>query len=185
MLDFTTATDTTTIAPAIAAAAGFVASATARLEMATAALSEAEDAARHVRDRIAALTAERQTIVQRRAAGQSQQSDAGRLALIAADLEGLAAIASETDAAAAAEHAKVEAEQRLVDQARARFARAEDEAALAALTEHARKLDGLLVASLAEARQVYVRLGIGKPPFAPSPALVTELRKVAAAHGML
>lgn len=185
MLDITAAADNTTVPPAITTAAGFVASATARLDAATTALTEAEGTERRVRDRIAALTAERQAIVQRRAGGQSQESDAGRLALIAADLEGLAAIASEAEAAATGERVKVEAEERLVAQARAQLARAEDEAALAALTDHARKLDTLLVTTLSEARHIYMRLGVGKPPFAPSPALVLELRKVAAAHGLL
>lgn len=183
MLNFDTTNST--IPPAITVAAGYIATAEARLDSANAEMADAEAMDRQLRGRIAALTDERTSIVQRRAGGRHEYSDAARLALIAADLEGLSSIAAEAEAALAAARSKMEGEQRLAVQARAHLARAEDEATLAALTEHARKLDALLVASLAEARQVYMRLGIGKPPFAPSPALVLEIRKVAAAHGLL
>jgi chromosome segregation ATPase len=186
MLDFAADTTTNTIPPAIATAAGFVASATGRLETANAALAQAEAEDRKVRDRIAALTAERHAIVQRRAGGQHDDGDAGRLALVAADLEGLATIASEAEAAVAAERAKAEADRRLVDQARAQLARAEDEAALAGLVEHAGKLDTLLTVTLQQIATVAARIGApGRPPFAPSPALVMAIRRHAAAHGLL
>ena len=183
MLDLTV---TDTIPPAIATAAGFVASATGRLETSSIALAEAVAMERQVRDRIAALTAERQAIVQRRAGGQHDDDDAGRLALIAADLEGLSLIFGEAEAAVTAERAKAEADRRLVDQARAQLARAEDEAALAGLVEHAGKLDTLLTVTLQQIATVAARIGApGRPPFAPSPALVMAIRRHAAAHGLL
>ena len=185
MLDFTADAATIPTPPAITAAAGFVASATARLDAANATLAEAEAAGQRARARVAALEQERQAITARRAGGTHEDGDAGRLALIAADTEGLAPLVAEAQAVASVARQKAEVEQRLVANARQQLARAEDEAVLAALTDHARRLDTLLVTTLTEARQVYLRLGVGKPPFAPSPALVLEIRKVAAAHGLL
>lgn len=179
-------TATTTIPPAITVAAGYIATATARLSAATAALTEAEAADRKVRDRMAALTTERQAIIARRAGGQHGDGDAGHLALIAADIEGLASIVGEAEAAVTTERVKVEAEQRLVDQARAQLTRAEDEAALTALVDHAKRLDELLTVTLQQIAAVAARIGApGRPPFAPSPALVMAIRRHAAAHGLL
>jgi hypothetical protein len=185
VLDLITTT-TTTIPPAIATAASFVASATGRLETANAALAQAEAEDRKVRDRIAALTAERQAILQRRAGGQHEHDDAPRLALLDADAEGLASIAAETEAAVTAKRLATEAEQTLVLRAKAGLALAEDTAALEGLVEHANRLDVLLTVTLQQVAAVAARIGApGRPPYAPTPGLVIAIRRHAAAHGLL
>lgn len=177
---------TPTIPPAITAAAGFVASATARLDAAKAALQAAEKSAAAVRVRVAALGAERAAIIQRRAGGTHEDSDAGSLALIAADLEGLAPLVAEADAAVAEAHNKAAAEEHLVANARAQLERAEAGTQLAALVEHAQRLDVLLTATLAKVAEAAARIGApGRPPYAPTPGLVLAIRRHAAAHGLL
>ena len=174
------------IPPTITAAAGFVASATARFDTAMAALQAAEKSAAAVRGRVVALDAERATIIQRRAGGQHEDGDGARLALIAADLEGLAPLQAEADAAVSEARRKVEGEEHLVANARQQLDRAEAEAQLTALVQHARALDTMMVSTLAKIAQTSARIGApGKPPFAPSPALVLEMRRHAAAHGLL
>jgi chromosome segregation ATPase len=177
-------TDTTTIPPAIATAASFVASATARLETANAALAQAEAEARQVRARIATLEQERAAIIARRASGQHEHEDAARLALLAADSEGLAGIVTETEATVTAKRLAAEAEQALVAQASAQLARAEDEAALTALVEHARRLDTLMADTLQQATSIAQRIG-GAIAYVPTPALASSFRRLLAAAGRL
>ncbi len=184
MLDFTPPTPTTP--PAITAAAGAIAAATARLDTATVALAEAEKSATNVRARTTALEAERQAIVQRRANGQHEEGDAGRLALIAADLEGLMPLRAEAEAAVTVARQKVEAGEGQSAYARQQFARAEAEAQLAALVEHAQKLDAIMLQTIERITTTAAQIGAtGRPPFAPSVALVQAVRRLAAAHGTL
>jgi hypothetical protein len=185
MLDFTSP-NTPTTPPAITAAAGFVASATARFEAAKGAQEAAQKNAAAVRSRVAALEAERADIVRRRTAGQQDEGDAGRLTLIAADLEGLGPLVAEAEAAVAEARRKAETEDHLVANARAQLDRAEAEARLAALVTHAQQLDVLLTATLGQVAEVAARIGApGRPPWAPTPGLVLAIRKHAAAHGLL
>lgn len=185
MLDFAQPT-TPTVPPAITAAAGFVASASARLDTAKAALAAADKSAAAVRSRVTGLEAERAAMIQRRAAGQHEEGDAARLALIGADLEGLKPLLAEAEAVVIDARRKVEAEEILAANARQQLARAEAEAELAALVDHARKLDVLLTTTLSQVAEVASRIGApGRPPYAPTPGLVLAIRKHAAAHGLL
>lgn len=184
MLDFTPSA--TEPSPAIASAAAFVATAAARYDAAAAALAEAERAAARVRERVTALTQERAAMVSRRAQGQHEDGDAARLALIGADLDGLEPLAAEADASVAALRQKAESARSIVTNAQGQLARAEDEAALTALVGHAQALDVLLVSTLQQITATSARLGVpGRPPFAPSPALALEMRRLCAAHGLL
>jgi hypothetical protein len=131
---------------------GTILAAAAALERATAELTEANttfDTARLVADRIsgqlAALKETRDTIVNRRSAGDHREGDAGQLALIQADTEGLQPLATEanaslgvarkgvTDRTAARQHAVTE------------LSTAEDRVLLAALVERARAADTVML----------------------------------------
>lgn len=184
MLDLATNSTTNTTPPAITAAAGFVASATARLDAANATLADAEAAAARVRERITALHAERQAIATRRAYGDHGGGDGSRLELIRLDLEGLAAIVAEADTEAADRRQRAEAEQRIVANARSQLARAEDEASLAALVDHAHRLDALMADTLQRATAITQRIGAAIS-YVPSPALATSFRRLLAAAGRL
>lgn len=181
MLDLTT---TDAVPPAITAAASFVASATARHDAANATLAEAEAAAARVRERITALEAERQVIATCRARGDHGGGDGSRLELIRLDLEGLAAIAAEADTEVTDRRHRAEAEQRIVANARSQFARAEDESSLAAIVDHAHRLDALMADTLQQATVITQRIG-GAISYVPSPALATSFRRLLAAAGRL
>lgn len=181
MLDFTPATD---IPPAIAGAASFVASASARLEAATRALADAEAAERKVRGRIAALEQERAAIAARRARGEHQHDDGGRLELIRLDLEGLITIAAEAEADVTEVRQKVEAEHRIAANARSQLTRAEGEVTLQALEQHAGQLDALMETTIRQMTETATRIG-ARVAYAPSPALATAFRRLLAAAGRL
>lgn len=185
MLDFIQPA-THTMPPAITAAAASLATATARLDTAKAALAAAEKSAAAVRARVAALEAERATIGQRRAAGQHEGGDGGRLELIRLDVEGLQPLVAEAEAAVADARRQFDAAEGLATGARQHLARAEAEAQLTALVEHVQKLDSLMVATIEQIAITAAQAGAtGRPPYAPSVALVQAVRRAAAAHGVL
>ena len=116
----------------------------------TAALAASEAEVAALRGRVRDLMAERAGIVARRVRGEVEKSDAGQLALIVADVEGLEAIVAEAEGRAAVKrtaHAEavrnlVLAKGALVDEQR-RIAREE-------LIGHADRLGQLLLATLVE-----------------------------------
>lgn len=185
MLDFATPT-TTAVPPAITAAAASLATASVRLDTAKAALTAAEKNAAAVRGRVGALEQERAAIGQRRAAGQHEEGDGGRLELMRLDLEGLQPLVAEADAAVASARRKFDAAEGLATSARQQLARVEAEAQLTALVEHAQRLDALMLATIEHITITAAQAGAtGRPPYAPSVALVQAVRRAAAAHGVL
>lgn len=179
-------TDADTAASLFGGAARALAEATARREAASLALAGAEGHLGRVQRRIEVLEGEQAAIVARRACGEHAADDAERLAIIAADLEGLAGIRAEAEAAVTAARARHEAEQAAEAAARHLLERAEDKAAEERLVAHARRLDGLLVETLAQLAEIGQRLGRnGRPAWGPSSELWHALRRVQAHLGRL
>ena len=136
--------------------------------------------------RISALSAERAAIVARRAGGGQDPEDGARLALIGADLEGLAAM--QPDAMA-----RVEVAKRAFDSATGRAAMAREEIAQAearalheALVPHANELAVKLTEALKALAEAGKRAGIGgRPPWGASRELRDMLRALAAQRNEL
>ena len=175
----------TPINPAIAAHARALAEAEHALQRASPALSSAETYLATIRDRIAELGMQRAAIVSRRAAGDQQPDDAGQLTLIAADIEGLEAMAPDADARIAAARLPVQTATHAVNHARTRLVHAESEAMEAALIEHARHLDMLMVDTLTRLNQTETRLSRHRPTWGPSITLIAALRRRQAVLGTL
>jgi chromosome segregation ATPase len=131
-------------------------------------LAAAEKHRDQIAERISALTNERASIVARRAGDKREAEDGSRLALIAADLEGLTAM--QPDAVAR------------VAEAKAAFDLAS--AAAAAAREEIGRAEALaLREAIADATK---RAGVGgRPPWGASRELRDLLRKVAAERGEL
>jgi len=162
-----------------------VASAARAVAEAAAAIEESRpplDAATAHRDKIAArldaLELERQEIIRRRASGDEHADDAGRLALIAADTEGLRALLAQAEQAVAAPRQAVEQAQGALASAKLAFTRASDEAEEAALVAHARHLDELLLATSRRLADVQARIGRGRPLWVASETLAAAIRKL-------
>jgi hypothetical protein len=125
----------------IVAAARHIAAAVAEHEKAAGALENAQAARQRIIDRLAALDSKRTEIVTRRQGGNTHPDDAGQLALIAADKEGLVAMLPDADAVVASALAPVQAAASAVAMARQALQQTEDELAEKALAEHAATLD--------------------------------------------
>ncbi len=150
-----------------------------QLEAATAELSTAQA-------RTADLTTERASIVARRARGQVEPDDAGRLALLAADLEALAGIEAEALARVEAARGPYDLASTMVANARRALEHAEHEQAKAALLAYLRQLDTAMQAGIAELAVVQQQLGTaGVPAWGPSRELAQALRKVLAMRNEL
>ncbi len=174
-----TAVAGTADSPALLAAAHAVAAAECRRETAAAALAGAEARAAHVRGRTAALEREREAIIARRQRGQQAPDDGPRLALIAADLDGLAALQRDADAAVEAARRPAEDAARILATARHVLRQAEDDAARAALLDYAGRLDGLLLEAIAQLDALRERQPHrGIPAWGPSPPLWEALRRL-------
>ena len=100
---------TTPINPAISAGARALAEAEHALQRASPALGSAETYLATICDRIAELGTQRADIAARRSRGDHEPDDAGRLALIAVDIEGLEGMAPDADGRIAAARRPVEA----------------------------------------------------------------------------
>ena len=171
--------------PAITAQARAVAEAEQALQRASPALSSAETYLATIRDRIAELGTQRADIAARRSRGDHEPDDAGRLALIAVDIEGLEGMVPDADGRIAAARRPVEAATHAVDHARAKLAQAEAAALEAALIEHARHLDMLMVDTLTRLNQAEAQLSHHRPTWGPSANLIAALRRRQAALGTL
>jgi hypothetical protein len=131
---------------------GTILAAAAALERATAELTEANatlDAAKVLADRIsgqlATLKETRDTIVNRRSAGDHREGDAGQLALIQADTEGLQPMAAEANAAVAVARKAVSNLTTAQQRASTTLAAAEDWVLPAALVERAKVADTVML----------------------------------------
>lgn len=165
---------------AIEAAAHQVAESLAAAQTAGVAFEEASARHDRIADRIRELDAERAGIVARRAAGDHRPDDGGRLELIAADREGLAAMETEAMAAVNAARGPADVAKQNVASARQSLAREESLATERALVTHATELDRLLLATVHELAEVGQRTGRPRPAWGPSAELAKELRKLQA-----
>ena len=171
--------------PLLAAPAQNVATATKRATAADNALISAAEAEMLVVSGLDDLRARHAAIVARRARGETSVDDGGDLALLAADVEGLAPLLAEAQAGTAAarravEHARGQA-------ALARSALASVEAAIEhdARVVHAGALDAVLAGALGRLGELRAALGRGGTlPCAPSPEL-SLVRKLLAQTGRL
>ena len=148
------------------------------------------DAAEKHRDaiagRISALSAERAGIVARRAGENPDPEDGARLALIGADLEGLAAM--QPDAMARVEHAKraFDAASNRAAMVRQEIDQTEARALHEALVPYVDELAAKLTAALKALSDVGKRAGIGgRPPWGASRELRDTLRTLALHRGEL
>jgi hypothetical protein len=162
----------------IEAAARALAEAAATVEEARAPLAAAQAHRDKIAARLDALEAQCVAIVSRRAAGDEQDDDGARLALIAADTEGLKGLLVQAEAALAAPRAIAEQAQRALASVKLASARAEAEAQEVALTAHATMLDQLLVTTLDRLSEA--SRGIGRPThqWQPSRQLADAIRRL-------
>jgi len=135
-----------------------------------------------VQERIDALTRGRQQIIGRRQAGDQHPDDGASLALIAADLEGLAPMLLDAEAITSDAKERCTAAQAAVRIAEQTLEGIEAFEAETALIAHASRLDQLLLETVRRFNAVRQRIGSGTPKWGPSPALALELRKLQAAR---
>ena len=131
----------------------------------------------HIQGRIDDLTTARQAITARRAAGHPHQDDGAVLALITADLEGLAVLASEAAAAVAVAAGPAEQAQQGLAQARFYLAQAEIDAEDAAITAHTSKLEQLLIEAAGHADATAKRRGKPFSTWCPTQLLNQTIKK--------
>lgn len=146
-------------------------------------LAAARVALDRVRSRIESLHAARQQIVQRRAAGVEEADDGARLALIQADSEGLAELLAEADAAVTAAEGPAQEAVSAASTARNQLARQELLETDRAITDHAQKLETLLIEAITKANASAAALGLPYSKYFASPALVTALKNRAIRSG--
>ncbi len=164
---------------ALVVAAHALAAAERRRKEAAAALTEVEARAERIRGRTAALECERAAIIARRQRGQQEPDDGPRLALIAADLDGLAALQRDADAAVEAARRPAEDAARILATAHHVLRQEEDAAARAGLVAYAGRLDGLLLEAIAQLDALRERQPHrGIPAWGPSPPLWEALRRL-------
>jgi hypothetical protein len=169
---------------AIAAAARHLAEAEAAEGKAGAAAKTAQDRRDRVACRIADLEAQRAAIVSRRAGGHMETDDGSRLALFAADLEGLGGLRADADQHVGAMQAAHDAAALAVRRGAAELSSAQDSALLTALMAYFGELDAAMLAALVELESVATRLGIrGRPTWGATPVLYHRLRTLAAQRG--
>jgi len=135
-----------------------------------------------VQERIDALTRGRQRIIVRRQAGDHHPDDGATLALIAADLEGLAPMLVDAEAIASGANDRCATAQAAVRIAEQTLEGIEAFEAETSLIAHAIRLDQLLLETVRRFNAVRQRIGSGTPKWGPSPALALELRKLQAAR---
>jgi len=163
----------------VEAAARQVAEASASVEEARAPLAAAQAHRDRIAGRIDALEAERSSIVSRRAQGDECDDDAARLALIAADTEGLRGLLATAEGALVAPRDTFERAKAALATARMSFDRTEAEATESALVGHADHLAALLLTTVQQVAEASKRIGRGLPAWAPSAELYNALRKLA------
>jgi len=142
------------------------------------ALARAEDHAAQIAGRISALTSQRGAIVARRTAGHYDDGDGPALALIAADLEGLAGLQAEAEAKVAAARVPVTAASNRLASLRDQLARAEAEAVEAVLIAQATQQAEVLLQTVGGLEQAGKGLNRQMPVWS-SPALYRALQGLA------
>lgn len=170
-------------AAAIEAAAEHLAQARAEEVRAAEAVAAATRACDNIRQRIAALEAERASITARRAAGEHDAEDGARLALIAADIEGLRALLADAENQLAEVRQPAEQAHKAAAAASAMLADTEKAAAIELLIAHANHLDALLLETVQQLGELTGNSG--RPAWGASQPLFTMLRRLAAGRGEL
>jgi chromosome segregation ATPase len=139
-----------------------------------------------IRQRIASADSARAEIAARRNAGEHHHDDAGNLALIGLDREGLVALLAEAEVSAAPLRAARDQARRELDQARHHHQHAQDAAALGALTAHADRLAELLAFTLGAIDEVAQRTGqSGRHAWKPTRHFYEGVRRQASLAGLL
>lgn len=157
-----------------------VAVATARQhqERAKAVLEQAEAYSGNVSERIAAKHAEKGEIAKRRAAGKGEDDfDAGRLTLIASDLDALNELLAAAERDVKAAQANVEAAGAQVAEAERRLGVERDRVLLEKLADHSEKLAVLLGQTVQEAKELAARHG-WREVWRPSHTFQQEMRRL-------
>jgi chromosome segregation ATPase len=162
---------------AIESAASALARARAEAANATEALDHAKAAQGRVQKRADALDAERATIVAAARSGADDARAALRLEVITADRNDLSQVVSEHEGIVAKAQAAADQANAAVGNAQQMLDMTADSELLGKLTAHADRLDELLRHTLAELNAVTRRVG-GRPRWAPSPILVSELQRL-------
>ena len=166
--------------------AATVAAAETELTYAERAAAEAEAAVNVLRKRIADSNAAKTEIAARRNVGDCRDSDAGDVALLDLDREGLFSLLAEAEAAAAPARVARNAARQALATAQHHAQIAEDTAALAALTAHADRLAELLAFTLGAIDEVAQRAGqAGRPAWVPTRGFYEVVRRQASLAGLL
>jgi hypothetical protein len=174
-------------ADTVRAAARQLAEAEAAEARTGAAVKAAQDQSDRVARRIANLEAERAAIVSRRAGGRVEADDGARLALFAADLEGLGSLLADAERQVAAVQPAHGSAVQAVQTARYGLTHAQDTAVMSGLMAYLGELDAAMLKALGALDAVSGRLGLHarRPAWGATPALYTRLRTLAAQRGEL
>jgi hypothetical protein len=169
---------------AIAAAAQQLAGAEAAAAKTSAAMKDTQDQRDRLAGRIADLDAQRAAIISRRAGGHKEADDGSRLALLAADLEGLNGLLVGADQQIAVKRAAHATAARAMESASFGLSDAKDNVLLARLMTHFSDLDVAMLKVLVELESIAGRLNLpGRPAWGASPDLYHRIRKLAAQRG--
>lgn len=161
-----------------------IAAAERAAERAATELREVEQRRDQVAERLRVLAERRNTIIVRRQSGQEQPDDAGELALIAADTDGLQALMIEANAAVTNAQTGADTAQRHLQHARQALALFEAERQHVLLARHADTLGSLLLAAVERMQVLEQRLNKGASAcWAPTRAMTDILRKAAFGSG--
>lgn len=173
--------DALPIDPAIAAAADHVARAEADLAAHRRVTAQAQEAEGQIAARIADIDAKRAAIRERRADGDRRDGDGAELELLALDREGLAEMLAEAAQNRTEAQEREERAGRVVATARHALQHAEDQAALAALKQHADAIGRVLFETVEAMAEVGRRVGSHNFRWQPDDALMGRLRGAAIA----
>jgi hypothetical protein len=164
--------------PSINAAAFAVAEARSIAECTTAAVATKTEARNVINSRIGALDAERSGIVSARKAGGDDPRHGVRLALIAADREGLQELMAEADADLATARSAHQDAAQAVEAAEFALAREADRAMGARLIDHATAVGDVLLRTIRGIAEIEKKFGMGRPSWVLSEALAFELQRL-------
>ena len=177
---------TPTPSPAVIAAAQHLAAAEQDAAEADQTSAHVEAQVNVLRQRIASANSAKAEIAARRNAGQHHPDDAGNLALIALDREGLVDLLAQAEAAATPLRTAAAAARLALQHAQQHHQHAQDATEEAALVIHAGRLAELLAQTLAELGEVERRTGpLGRRPKWIPAGFYDVIRRQASLAGLL
>jgi hypothetical protein len=179
------ATVATTLPPAAESAAYALAEAEAAVARTSAVLVDATERRNRISGRIAALNSERATNIARRQGGAGDDADGAKLALLAADLEGLDSLFSDAEGVVADARAPHHQAQQAVTSAGHILGTMQAEAEESALVCYLADLEQRAIEAMQRLAALHIQLGRGRPVWVPSVELQQALRRLAAAGGTL